>query len=207
MSGDLAGAHAADSFRNVFLGYQQLDAEKSTIIERLQESNKVLRRGLNEAWSKLREQNAKSADTEATLEASLKASLKESQSLTDRLSRETFVLVLIDGDNMPFRHRLVQQAREGGHAAARLLKREVQHYVKKKALISTSSFKIVIRVYANVKMLARTYCDYGVLSRTADFENFVRGFNMESGLCDYVDADDGKECADDKCKGEVNLNS
>ena len=61
--------------------------------------------------------------------------------------------------------------------------------------------KIVIRVYANLKGLARTYKDMDILSEPGQLEEFVRGFNMGDAMCDYVDAGTGKECSDEKVKG------
>jgi hypothetical protein len=59
---------------------------------------------------------------------------------------------------------------------------------------------VVVRVYANVRGLAKTYRDNGILPDLR-FDDFVRGFNMGDVMCDYVDAGNGKECADEKVKG------
>jgi len=60
--------------------------------------------------------------------------------------------------------------------------------------------QVIVRVYANIKGLAKTYKDSGIL-RESNFDEFVRGFNMGDPLCDYVDAGNGKECSDEKVKG------
>lgn len=62
---------------------------------------------------------------------------------------------------------------------------------------------IFIRVYANIQGLAKTYYEAGILSGPATFLEFVRGFNMANNQCDFVDAGNGKECADEKIKGTV----
>ena len=61
--------------------------------------------------------------------------------------------------------------------------------------------QVRIRVYANMKGLASTYCSNQILDNALDFQLFVRGFNMGVSMCDFVDAGDGKECADAKLKG------
>lgn len=38
---------------------------------------------------------------------------------------------------------------------------------------------------------------------STSFEDFVRGFNTVHPMCDFVDAGCGKECADEKIKGEL----
>jgi hypothetical protein len=40
-----------------------------------------------------------------------------------------------------------------------------------------------------------------ILPESSSFSEFVRGFNMSEAMCDYVDAGNGKECADEKVKG------
>lgn len=50
--------------------------------------------------------------------------------------------------------------------------------------------------------LNKMYCDSNVLEQREDFGRFVRGFNMGHPLCDFIDAGNGKECSDDKIRGE-----
>jgi hypothetical protein len=61
--------------------------------------------------------------------------------------------------------------------------------------------QVIVRVYANVKGLAKTYKDMEFLPESASFDEFVRGFNMGDAMCDYVEAGNGKECSDEKVKG------
>ncbi len=62
---------------------------------------------------------------------------------------------------------------------------------------------IRVRVYANTKGLASIYYHSNILDSTVDLDAFVRGFNMGHPMSDFVDAGDGKECADSKLKGNV----
>lgn len=61
--------------------------------------------------------------------------------------------------------------------------------------------QVIVRVYANVKGLAKTYKEMEILPESASLDEFVRGFNMVDAMCDYVDAGNGKECSDEKVKG------
>lgn len=61
--------------------------------------------------------------------------------------------------------------------------------------------QVMIRVYANLKGLAKVYHDTQILKNVETLNDFVRGFNRGSYLCDFVDAGNGKECADEKVKG------
>ena len=50
--------------------------------------------------------------------------------------------------------------------------------------------------------LNKMYGDSSILEQREDFGRFVRGFNMGHPLCDFIDAGNGKECSDDKIRGE-----
>jgi len=67
------------------------------------------------------------------------------------------------------------------------------------------NLKFVIRTYANFRGLAKAYTDNEILQQPWEFESFVRGFNMGHSLCDFTDAGNGKECADEKIRGMTPL--
>lgn len=74
-------------------------------------------------------------------------------------------------------------------------------YVSKE-LELPSQIAIRVRIFANTKGLASVYCCNKILNSADDLHMFVRGFNMGYPMCDFVDAGDGKECADAKLKGK-----
>jgi hypothetical protein len=78
----------------------------------------------------------------------------------------------------------------------------VCEYVSKE-LELPSHIPIRIHIYANIKGLASAYSYNKILDSADDFYKFVRGFNMGYPMCDFVDAGDGRECADSKLKGIV----
>jgi len=94
----------------------------------------------------------------------------------------------------------VKQGLEGGKRTASLLKQAVEEELKNSGL--SPHLQVMIRVYANMKGLAKTYKDIELLPDLASLDDFVRGFNMGDALCDYVDAGNGKECSDEKIKGK-----
>jgi hypothetical protein len=89
----------------------------------------------------------------------------------------------------------------GGDEAAKLLRRAVFEYLRYDKDFKHDN-KIVIRVYANLRGLSKTYVDMGILPNTNSFADFVVGFNKAHPLCDFVDAGNHKEAADTKLKGE-----
>lgn len=83
-----------------------------------------------------------------------------------------------------------------------LLKQSVEKKLKTLSGSVPPHLQIIIRVYANLQGLSQSYQNSDLLSNGQTLEEFVRGFNMGDPLCDYVDAGNGKECADEKVKGK-----
>ncbi|KAI9852281.1 MAG: hypothetical protein M1838_001169 [Thelocarpon superellum] len=110
-------------------------------------------------------------------------------------TRNAFVLVLIDGDGVNFKDTVLHS---GGNTAANQLRKSTQEYVSQMRP-DVPDFEIIIRIYVNLKGLARTYRD---LEQPADFEQFVQEFNMAHPLGEIINAGHGKECADEKIKCE-----
>lgn len=99
---------------------------------------------------------------------------------------------------------LVTSAQHGGMEAARHLRSKVCEYVTKE-LDLPSHIQIRVRIYANTRGLALVYCCNKILDSMDDLAVFIRGFNMGHPMCDFVDAGDGKECADSKLKGDAKV--
>ena len=83
-----------------------------------------------------------------------------------------------------------------------MLKQAVEDEIRAPGRAAAHRTHVIVRVYTNMKGLAKTYKDMEILPQATCFEDFVRGFNMGDPMCDYVDAGDGKECSDTKIKGK-----
>jgi len=110
--------------------------------------------------------------------------------------------LLIECMSLQFSDGLVASAQEGGMAAVRRLRSNICDYVSTEFGLP-SHIPIRVRIYANTKGLASAYCYNQILDGADDLVMFIRGFNMGNPMCDFVDAGDGKECADAKLKGNV----
>ncbi|KAH6688541.1 hypothetical protein F5X68DRAFT_80475 [Plectosphaerella plurivora] len=125
---------------------------------------------------------------------------REVEALKFVQAQHAFASVVIDGDCTPFRDELVQQGLDGGMRAATLLRQAVEEDLRSSVSDAAHHLQVIVRVYANVKGLAATYVRAGILSDPAILDDFIRGFNMYDAMCDFVDAGNGKECADEKVK-------
>ena len=103
-------------------------------------------------------------------------------------------------DCSQFLNELVKRGSSGGDEAAKLLRRAVFEYLRYDEDFK-HDYKIVIRVYANIRGLSKTYADKGILPSPVAFQEFVLGFNKAHPLCDFIDAGNHKEAADTKLKG------
>ncbi|KAJ5376881.1 hypothetical protein N7509_013767 [Penicillium cosmopolitanum] len=99
-----------------------------------------------------------------------------------------------------FLDSFVQDGQNGGRSAAKALIEAVQGHVQTLIPKSSPNIQYCIRVYANVAGLTKTYRGTDTVSSNDTLEAFIRGFNMENVLCDFVNAGNGKECVDVKIR-------
>lgn len=104
---------------------------------------------------------------------------------------------------MIFDDKLVCQGEAGGKEAASLLWNSVTEYVHQNLSNIPTDFKIVTRVYANLKGLGDVCRKAGLIDRSGMIEDFARGFTGSKQLFDFVDVGMGKDRADDKISGEL----
>jgi hypothetical protein len=112
------------------------------------------------------------------------------------------VLVLIDGDGMIFHEHFLNRGEEGGRNAAQVLRSSTELYAREQMPDLPPAFKVVTRMYANVKGLADTCCRAGLVDSPALLEDFVRGFTRGDTLFDFVDVGPGRDRADEKVSGK-----
>ena len=91
---------------------------------------------------------------------------------------------------------------DGGKKTASLLKHAVEAELRSSTPSTSHHVKIIARVYANVQGLANVYRQKGIIPEFTSLDEFIRGFNMGDAMFDFVDAGNGKECADEKVKGK-----
>lgn len=133
--------------------------------------------------------------------------LAEVASMKKDIECSRFVSVLIDGDCMNFLDHFVGKGDQGGGDAAQSLRNAVLRHLDRILPGRDRNTKVIVRVYANLKGLIRPYRDNNIVADPSILEAFVRGFNMYDPLFDFVDAGNGKECADEKLKGKSNIQS
>ena len=101
--------------------------------------------------------------------------------------RDAFILVLLDGDGMIFDDSFISRGENGGREAAQLLWSSVTDFVQKTQLKLPSDYKVVTRIYANLKGLGDICQRSGIIEKPEIIEEFARGFTGSKQLFDFVD--------------------
>ena len=104
---------------------------------------------------------------------------------------------------MIFDDKLLSRGEAGGREAAGLLWNAVTDHVHLEVPDLPSDYKIVTRIYANLKGLGDVCHRSGILENPTLIEDFARGFTGSKQLFDFVDVGMGKDRADDKISGEL----
>lgn len=112
-------------------------------------------------------------------------------------------MVLIDGDGTIFNDKLLAKGEAGGKDAAAYLWSSVSQFVHERIPDLATDYKIVTRVYANLKGLGDVCQRAGLVETPAVINDFARGFTGSKQLFDFVDVGVGKDRADDKISGNI----
>ncbi|KAL9606951.1 MAG: hypothetical protein Q9167_008085 [Letrouitia subvulpina] len=115
----------------------------------------------------------------------------------DKLSLRLFQY----GDGMIFEDQMIQKGELGGKDAANKLWNAIRDNVHQTMPSLSAEYKIVTRIYANLKGLAMTSYHAGIVEKPTVMEDFARGFTGSKQLFDFVDVGSGKDRADDKIIG------
>ena len=103
---------------------------------------------------------------------------------------------------MIFEDELIQKGEFGGQEAAGYLWKAVRENVRDGFPDVNAEYKIVVRVYANLKALGETCRRAGIIEDASQLEDFARGFTGNKQLFDFIDVGSGKDRADEKITGK-----
>ncbi|KIX06199.1 uncharacterized protein Z518_04173 [Rhinocladiella mackenziei CBS 650.93] len=176
------------------------DAMKNALLEELLTTIEKLTKERDAAKNEL----DMAQDTARTYYQRMMQAEAEKSRLQTSMDCDRFVLVLIDGDSMPFLDEFVSRGVEGGEEAGKHLRAAVLEYHKTNAKYHADD-RIIIRIFANSQGLSRTYKAAKVLPDEVLFEQFMIGFNRSHPFSDFVDAGNHKEAADSKMKANLEL--
>ncbi|KAF2161004.1 hypothetical protein M409DRAFT_70078 [Zasmidium cellare ATCC 36951] len=127
--------------------------------------------------------------------------------LTDMINRQTLLVALIDGNSLIFQSYLLKQGSKGGQQAASIFRQKLMEWAST-AWPRVAMDGAVVRVFANVKVLAEKCRKANLVPSTDVFEAFVQGFNNgEGGLFDFVDVGGAPDGVVTKMTAELQYHS
>ena len=126
--------------------------------------------------------------------------LCRSPSKYHRLSQDlnSVAVALIDGEGYIFSDTYVSMGKEGGKLAASVLEQAICEDIGRQD-------QVYVTMYLNRAGLAELLHSNGVIQHTADFDEFIIGFNQSAPLFSIVDVGHEKNATAAKVEGPRNL--
>ncbi|KAJ6446771.1 C-x8-C-x5-C-x3-H type zinc finger protein [Purpureocillium lavendulum] len=119
------------------------------------------------------------------------------------MNKDAYVSVLVDGDGAKFRDALLRDPTHGAVEAAQLLKQQIVDYLRRDTALG-DDIPIFVRIFANVKGLAKALRLSGVIGQDDDMYVFAENFTNSRAEFDFVNVGHGKENADSKLRRMLN---
>ncbi|KAJ9231492.1 hypothetical protein DTO207G8_4698 [Paecilomyces variotii] len=186
------GASALETLVQILPFYRKDDADKDQIIKNLTAENIHLKR-------QLRNRSMDLIDQISSRRQWQKRALEAERSLT----RNPFVVLLIDGDGYIFENRFVSDREAGAIKAAQELYAFFRDSVRE---VHTNDegfsldFEVAIRIYVNKTGLATAMVEAGIIDNPEQMNSFFVRLTQSHPLIDVVDCGGGKERADEKIR-------
>lgn len=127
---------------------------------------------------------------------------EELKGIEDIINRGAFTMVLLDGDGMIFNDQYLRAGEAGGREAATAFSEHLRNYFNGSVQDLPTDYKVIVRIYVNMKGLADACCRAGMIEDLTVLEDVYRGFTGSKILYDVVDVGSGKERADSKITGK-----
>ncbi|KAI9155427.1 hypothetical protein HJFPF1_08010 [Paramyrothecium foliicola] len=119
--------------------------------------------------------------------------------------RDSFALVLVDGDRYIFNKSCISSGEEGGRRAAKQLTNAIKALLQRKGV---DKCDIIIQVHANLATLASRLAKKGFIgAEECSFGGFVAGFNQYYGLTNFIDSGKDKDGTRFKVKSALRFYS
>lgn len=122
--------------------------------------------------------------------------------ISHRDSREAYVSVIIDGNDLLFDDTLVRDGDRGGRRASVWLHDAIKAHLASSQKVPDHT-KIVVRLYCDVDTLVSLALVNKIVTSPGPVRAFFRGFCQDRVLCDVIDVGGfGRETIIDKVEGE-----
>ncbi|KAI1455033.1 hypothetical protein F4805DRAFT_437214 [Annulohypoxylon moriforme] len=179
--------------------YFQVDKERQTFIHNILERLEADAEKINKLELDLEDQQSSRANYQ-TKAINLE---NEVRRLAQQLEKDSFVVVLIDGDGAKFADEYLRDPVAGAERAAIKLKQAVRESLRDTGA-DLEDIPILVRVYANLNDLSRSLRLSRVIDYDDDMRLFAERFTNSRAEFDFVNVGKGKENADSKIRRMLN---
>lgn len=111
----------------------------------------------------------------------------EMGSIRKLLNRNSYVTVLIDGDNLTFSKDLLAKGECGGQEANKLLQEAVQSFAKDNLPHLDWPVNTHAKLFLNMKTAVENLIRLKLVDRTSTFESFLKGLLQSESVFDIID--------------------
>ncbi|KAI0899227.1 hypothetical protein F4806DRAFT_457078 [Annulohypoxylon nitens] len=175
--------------------YYQVDTERQTFIHTILERIESDAKKINELELDLEDQKTSRANYQSkaiNLE-------NEVRRYVQQLDKDSFVVVLIDGDGAKFADEYLRDPISGAERAAIRLKQAVRESLRDTGA-DLEDIPILVRVYANLNDLSKSLRLSRIIEFDEDMRLFAERFTNSRAEFDFVNVGKGKENADSKIR-------
>ncbi|KAJ5727161.1 hypothetical protein N7493_004981 [Penicillium malachiteum] len=116
----------------------------------------------------------------------------------ENMSRNKFVVALVDGDGAIFSRELLENPKVGANEAARRLIQNVKASLRDDGM--DTDVTILVRVFANLNDLGKMLSLTNTIHSRGDLNTFAELFTVSRGEFDFINVGHGKENADSKIR-------
>ncbi|KAI1380364.1 hypothetical protein F4677DRAFT_406576 [Hypoxylon crocopeplum] len=179
--------------------YYQVDSERQAFIHNILDKIDADAKRINELELDLEDQKS----SRASYQSKAIALENELRAIGRQVEKDSFVVVLIDGDGAKFADEFLRDPIGGAERAAIRLKQAVRENLRDTG-VGQDDIPILVRVYANLNDLSKSLRMSRIIEYDEDMRLFAERFTNSRADFDFVNVGKGKENADSKIRRMLN---
>ncbi|KAI0839785.1 hypothetical protein F5Y06DRAFT_264605 [Hypoxylon sp. FL0890] len=179
--------------------YFQVDTERQAFIHSILEKLEANAKRITELELDLEDQK----NSRANYQSKAMNLESEVRRFAQQVDKDSFVVVLIDGDGAKFADEFLRDPVGGAERAAIRLKQAVRENLRDTGA-AHDDIPILVRVYANLNDLSKSLRLSRVIDYDEDMRLFAERFTNSRAEFDFVNVGKGKENADSKIRRMLN---
>ncbi|KAH9907499.1 hypothetical protein F4778DRAFT_544149 [Xylariomycetidae sp. FL2044] len=179
--------------------YFQVDNERQTFMQNMLQNLDASAKRIQDLELDLEDQK----DSRLKYQSEAIRLKDERDRIYQTVKKDSYVVVLIDGDGAKFADEFLRDGARGAERAAIRLKQAVLDHLRDTGAVH-DDVRLLVRVYANLNDLAKSLRMSHVINFDDDMRLFAESFTNSRADFDFVNVGKGKENADSKMRRMLN---